>query len=121
MMDGAIDIRLIVTLAGILVSVAGASAVGKMQIKSILYQLKDIESRIRDIDRRIDLLDTKSEKHDQRLHVLSSMSSPEVLRRDHMQLASALADIDYLKKETERLHKIHNGVHPPVSDIRKAT
>jgi len=38
-----------------------------------------------------------------------------------MQLASALADIDYLKKETERLHKIHNGVHPPVSDVRKAT
>lgn len=43
MMDGAIDIRLIVALAGILVSVAGASAVGKMQIKSILYQLKDAD------------------------------------------------------------------------------
>lgn len=121
MMEGAIDIRLIVTLAGILVSVAGAAAVGKMQIKAILDQLRDLESRLRDIDRRIDLLDTASEKHDQRLHILSSMSSPEILRRDHMQLASALADIDYLKKEAGRLHKIHNGVHPPVSDIRKAT
>lgn len=120
-MDGVIDIRLILTLGGILVSVAGAAAVGKMQIKAILDQLRDLESRLRDIDRRIDVLDTMTETQEQKLKVLSAMSSPEILRRDHMQLAGALADIDYLKREAERLHKIHNGVHPPVSDIRKAT
>ena len=46
-MDGAIDARLLITLGGILFSVAGAAAVGKMQIKVILEQLADIESRLR--------------------------------------------------------------------------
>ena len=60
-MDGAVDIRLIVTLAGILFSVAGAAAVGKMQIKSIIESLTDVEKRLREIDKRIDRLewDTK--------------------------------------------------------------
>ena len=56
-MDGAIDIRLIVTLGGILFSVAGAAAVGKIQIKVIQETLNDIESRLRKIDQRIDYLE----------------------------------------------------------------
>ena len=35
-MEGGIDIRLVVTIAGILFSVAGASAVAKMQIKQLV-------------------------------------------------------------------------------------
>ena len=61
-MDGAIDLRLIITIGGILFSVAGAAAIGKMQIAAILSQLTDIETRLRAIDRRIDALDTASEK-----------------------------------------------------------
>ena len=53
-MDGSIDIRLIVTLAGMLFSVAGAAAVAKMQLKIINEQLKDIESRLRVMDKRVD-------------------------------------------------------------------
>ena len=45
-MEGAIDIRLIVTLGGILFSVAGAAAVGKMQIRSILDAMGDVEKRL---------------------------------------------------------------------------
>jgi len=42
-MEGAIDLRLIITLGGILFSVAGAAAVGKMQIKVILEAVADME------------------------------------------------------------------------------
>ena len=35
-MEGGIDVRLVVTIAGILFSVAGASAVAKMQIKQLV-------------------------------------------------------------------------------------
>ena len=41
-MEGAIDIRLVVTLAGILFSVAGASAVAKLQIKQLIAKLEDM-------------------------------------------------------------------------------
>ena len=42
-MDGAVDIKFLITLGGIIFSVAGAAAVGKMQIKAILESLVDIE------------------------------------------------------------------------------
>jgi hypothetical protein len=96
-MEGAIDIRLIVTLGGILFSVAGAAAVGKMQIKVIQDTLNDIEARLRKIDQRIDTLENGEGVVKQRL-----------------------ADIAYLKAESDRMHKIHNGVHPPVANTRTA-
>ena len=102
-------------------SVAGAAAVGKIQIKVILETLNDIESRLRNIDQRIDYLENGEAVVKQRLDILAKLNSPENLRRDHMQVASILADISYLKSESERIHKIHNGVHPPVSNERKAT
>jgi prefoldin subunit 5 len=119
-MDGAIDIRLIVTLGGILFSVAGAAAVGKMQIKVIQDTLNDIEARLRKIDQRIDTLENGEGVVKQRLDILAQMNSPENLRRDHMELAQIKSDIAYLKAESDRMHKLHNGVHPPVAATRTA-
>ena len=120
-MEGAIDIRLIVTLGGILFSVAGAAAVGKMQIKTIIMQLVDLEKRLRVIDMRADKLETATETQEQRISILAKMSSPESLRRDHMQIAHMMADISHLRDATESLRKMHNGIHPPVTSERKAT
>tara|TARA_R110000803_G_scaffold92633_1_gene160162 strand:+ start:300 stop:662 length:363 start_codon:yes stop_codon:yes gene_type:complete len=118
-MEGAIDVRLIITVGGILFSVAGAAAIGKMQIKVILENLADIEKRLRGMDRRIDALDTSTEKQEQRINILAQMSSPENLRRDHMASAAMQSDIQYLKSETVSLRKMHNGVHPPVASERQ--
>lgn len=120
-MDGAIDIRLIVTLGGILFSVAGAAAVGKMQIKVIQDTLADIEARLRKIDQRIDQLENAESVIKQRLDILAKMNSPENLRRDHIEFASMQSDIAYLKAEASRMHKIHNGSHPPVASERRGT
>lgn len=120
-MDGAIDLRLIITLGGILFSVAGAAAVGKMQIKAMQDTLHDLEHRLRKIDQRIDGLENGESVIKQRVDIIAKMNAPEVLRREHMQTANMLADISYLKAETERMHKIHNGSHPPVASERKAT
>jgi|TARA_R110000787_G_scaffold98297_2_gene202273 hypothetical protein len=121
-MDGAIDMRLIVTVVGIIVSMAGAAAVGKMQIKSMLEKLDDTEQRLRVMDRRTDAIETASEKQEQRINILAQMSSPENLRRDHMLLANIIADISHLQTASDKMSKIHaNGVHPPVASERKAT
>ena len=120
-MDGAIDMRLIITVVGIIVSMAGAAAVGKMQIKVMLEKLHDTEQRLRVMDRRTDAIETSSEKQEQRLNILAQMSAPELMRRDHMAAATMQSDIAYLKSETASLRKLHNGVHPPVSSERKAT
>ncbi len=120
-MDGAIDLRLIITLGGILFSVAGAAMVGKMQIKQLTEETKSLFADIRSLDTRCDKLHTLTETQEQRIDILAKMNSPENLRRDHMTLAGIQADVEFLKAEAERMHKIHNGVHPPVASERKAT
>ena len=121
MMDGAIDIRLLITIGGILFSVAGAAAVGKMSIRVIQETLRDLEGRMRKIDQRIDHLDNGEAVVKQRLDILAKMNAPEILERRNREVAIMLSDIAYLKEEASRMHKIHNGAHPPVASERKAT
>ena len=119
-MEGGIAIRLVVTIAGILFSVAGASAVAKMQIKDIIEKMADMEKRLRQMDSRSDKLVTATETQEQRINILAKMSSPENLRRDHMQIAEMITNIKQLEKSYDRLHAMHNGKHPPVADTRQA-
>ena len=120
-MDGSIDLRLVMTLVGMLVSVAGASAVAKMQIKAILEKLDDMESRFRVLDSTTDKQETSIETLEQRMSVLSGMMSPDNLRRDHMTLAELMANVKQLRDDVNHLEKMHNTVHPPVSNTRKAS
>lgn len=119
-MEGAIDLRLVVTLGGILFSIAGASAVAKMQIKQLVDKLNDVEQRLRKMDSNYDKLHTSTETQEQRIAVLANMASPENLRRDHMQLSEMLTTIKNLEKGYDRLYSMHNGKHPPVANERKA-
>ena len=119
-MEGAIDLRLVVTLGGILFSVAGASAVAKMQIKQLVEKLADVEQRLRKMDSMYDKLHTSTETQEQRINILAKMASPENLRRDHMQLSEILTTIKNLEKNYDRLYSMHNGKHPPVANERKA-
>jgi septal ring factor EnvC (AmiA/AmiB activator) len=117
-MEGGIDIRLVVTIAGILFSVAGASAVAKMQIKQLVEKLDDIEHRLRKMDARSDKLITSNETQEQRINILAKMASPENLRRDHMQMAEIVTHVQRLQKDCDRLYSMHNGTHPPVPSER---
>jgi len=117
-MEGGIDIRLVVTIAGILFSVAGASAVAKMQIKQLVEKLDDIEQRLRKMDARSDKLITSNETQEQRINILAKMASPENLRRDHMQMAEIVTHVQRLQKDCDRLYSMHNGTHPPVPSER---
>jgi tetrahydromethanopterin S-methyltransferase subunit B len=119
-MDGSIDLSMVVTLGGILFSVIGASAVAKMQIKSIITKLLDIETRFRALDATTDKQQTSIETNAQRLNILSKMMSPENLRRDHMMLAELIATVKQVKENVDHLEKMHNTVHPPVSATRTA-
>ena len=120
-MDGSIDLRLVVTLAGMLVSVVAASAVAKMQIKVILERLDDMEARFRALDSTTDKQETNIETLGQRMSILSGMLSPDNLRRDHMTLAKLLTNVKQMQDDITHLEKMHNTVHPPVKDTREAS
>ncbi len=72
-MEGAIDLRTVLTLGGVLFSVAGASAVAKMQIKQLSEALEDVEQRLRKMDSRCDKLNTSTETQEQRINILAKM------------------------------------------------
>ena len=57
-MEGAVDIKLLATLGGIIVSMAGAAAVAKSQIQRLSEMLKDMEARMRAHDTRVDAQET---------------------------------------------------------------
>lgn len=111
------DYKLLISLGSTLASLAGAFAVVRYQVKAIMDTLQDVEKRLRVMDTRID----KAELTDQKVSVLSGMLSPSERERAVRETAGMLADISYLKAEAARMHKLHNGVHPPVSSERKAT
>tara|TARA_R110000744_G_scaffold31607_3_gene74251 strand:- start:600 stop:1043 length:444 start_codon:yes stop_codon:yes gene_type:complete len=115
----AIDLRLVLTIGGMVASVVAASAVAKFQIKSLSEKLEDIEQRLRKMDSRSDRLVTATETQEQRISILSKMASPENLRRDHMQISQMLTHLEHLQKSYDKLYAMHNGEHPPVASERK--
>jgi len=120
-MDGAIDLRLIITLGGILFSVAGAAAVGKMQIKILQDTLHDLEQRLRKIDQRIDGLENGESVIKQRVDIMAKMNAPEVLEARHRETQKLLGDTANALERVKHLETMHNTVHPPVASERKAT
>tara|TARA_B100000519_G_scaffold58757_1_gene49181 strand:+ start:1629 stop:1991 length:363 start_codon:yes stop_codon:yes gene_type:complete len=118
--DGAIDIKTVMTVAAMIASVAGAAAVARLQIKELAEKLSDIEVRLRKMDSRADKLWTTTETQETRLNVLAGMASPENERRDHRAMATLEAFVSQLRLDVSALQKQHNGKHPPVASERKA-
>ena len=119
-MDGAIDIRLIVSLGGILLSMGGAFAVGKMQIKVIHESLTDIEKRLRDLDKRCDAVEATAGITSSRVNVLSDINSVSALATYNSKITRLEVLLDETIK-TQGQHRkeymsAHNGSHPPVKD-----
>jgi len=96
-MDGAIDIKLLLTLAGMLVSVVAAGAVAKREIKLLSDQTGDIEQRLRKLDQRVDKLENTIDTTTHRVSILASMSSPDTQERRHREIERLRVDVDYLK------------------------
>jgi hypothetical protein len=114
-MEGAVDIKFLVTLGGILFSVAGAAAVGKMQIKAIIESLSDVEKRLRDIDKRLDILETNQGIVRNQINTLKGILSPDNLAKQNREIEGIRVGVVEAHKDIDRLFKMHNGSHPPLS------
>lgn len=120
-LDGAIDIRLIVTILGVAASIFGGAAVAKMRIKDLQEAISEIHSTIKSNDKRIDALENLASVTNQRLEILGKLSSPENLRRDHIAMAELSSTVAQLRKEMDHQLHIHNSKHVPVPSERVGT
>jgi len=121
MLEGSVNLSTIISFGTTAAGVVAAMAVARFQIKSLTISLEHLIKDLRKLDTRCDRLETQVETTQQRLGVISGMMSPSEEAKKNREIATLISEMAYVKAECERLHKIHNGVHPPVSNTRTAT
>ena len=102
------DPRLMLTVAGILVSVVSAAVIVKTKLSTVIDSLTDIEARLRVIDSRVD----KTELTAKSVEILSSMLSPAEREKSARETATMLEKMNAVQRELDTLRHMHNGVHP---------
>ena len=108
-MDGAVDLRLVITLLGVAASVFGGAAIAKLQIKQLTEEAKELHK-----------LSTLTETQEQRIDVLARMNAPDKLEFRNREISKLLADTAQALERVKHLEVMHNTVHPPVASERKA-
>lgn len=106
-----VDLKLVITLVGMAISVAGAAAVARQQIKVLTEQIQDQEQRMRAGDARADQLENLVGVQMQRLDILSKMNAPEILAARNRELSKFETLIAVLRSEVSALRSMHNGEH----------
>jgi hypothetical protein len=112
---GELDLRLILTLAGMAVSVVSAAVIVKTKLAAVIETLSDIESRLRKLDSTVDRQQAHMEVSNQKLSVLSGMLSPDKMELKAREMAGLQVDVSVLKSSVEKLLAMHNGKHPPLN------
>ena len=113
---GEIDLRLILTLAGMGVSVVSAAVIVKTKLAAVIDTLSDIESRLRKLDSTVDRQQAHMEVANQKLGVLSGMLAPDKMEVRAREVATMQAEIASLHGSVSKLLSMHNGRHPPIKD-----
>ena len=119
-MEGSIDIKLLLSLGAMLVSVVSASVIVKQKLATVIEQLndlkKDYESRLRSLDQRTDKQENLIDLNSQKTEVLSSILSPSKLESQHREIERINIMTNNNSDRLNRLEKMHNGTHPSVKD-----
>jgi hypothetical protein len=110
-----LDLRVLLTLGGMLVSVVAAAVIVKQTLKSVVDKLEDTEKRLRAVDIRVDKSEVRSGMTHQSLDILSSMLSPDRREQHHRELASIVSRLSSIEREISHLRTMHNTKHPPVA------
>ena len=119
-MEGSIDIKLLLSLAAMLVSVVSASVIVKQKLASVIEQLndlkKDYESRLRSLDQRTDKQENLIDLNSQKTEVLSSILSPSQLEKQHREIERINIMTSNNSERLTKIEKMHNGVHPIIKE-----
>lgn len=115
-MDGGVDIRLVLTVVGMLISVVSAAVIVKQKLGNVIEQLdalkKDYEARLRSLDHRTDKQENAILLNQQKNSVLSGILSPTALEKSHREIERILVLSENNADRIKKLEAMHNGRHP---------
>tara|TARA_R110002020_G_scaffold188471_1_gene387156 strand:+ start:18 stop:398 length:381 start_codon:yes stop_codon:yes gene_type:complete len=117
-----IDLRLIFQIVSIAVAIAGALAVAKQQLKTVIEaQMKD-QRRLSNIANAVDKLETGSAAFEavveSKMKIISKILSVDNLEKRNRELENMQVRLDGLRRDVDRqkteYQSAHNGRHPPI-------
>tara|TARA_R110000803_G_scaffold117074_2_gene185635 strand:+ start:243 stop:620 length:378 start_codon:yes stop_codon:yes gene_type:complete len=125
-MGEAIDIKLLLTIGAMIVSVVTSSVIVKQKLSAVIERLdalqKDYESRLRNLDQRTDKQENEIDLNAQKTAVLSSILSPSQLEKTHRETEKTIGSVTAVAEKAEsnqrrilKLENMHNGKHPPIA------
>tara|TARA_B110000046_G_C12775738_1_gene306818 strand:- start:194 stop:571 length:378 start_codon:yes stop_codon:yes gene_type:complete len=124
-MGEAIDIKLLLTIGAMIVSVVTSSVIVKQKLAAVIERLdalqKDYESRLRNLDQRTDKQENEIDLNAQKTAVLSSILSPSQLEKQHRETEKTIGSVAAVAEKAEsnqrrilKLESMHNGSHPKI-------
>jgi len=125
-MDGSIDIKLLLSLASVLVAIVTSSVIVKQKLIVIERRFdalqKDYESRLRKLDQSTDKQENLIALNQAKTAVLSDILAPSNLAKTHREVERIIGSViavDVTCKSNERrilkLESLHNGSHRPTT------
>ena len=120
-----LDIKLLLTIGAMIVSVVTSSVIVKQKLSSVIERLdalqKDYESRLRILDQRTDKQANDIDLNGQKTAVLSSILSPSQLEKQHRETEKTIGSVTAVAEKAEsnqrrilKLEAMHNGSHPKI-------
>jgi len=109
-----LDARLLITLAGMIASVVASFVLTRAKCIELEEDIKTIIKRLGHLDNNLDKNDTATQIAEQRVSVLSKMLDPNSREHLHRSLERLAVEVEHLRAESDRMRKMHNGIHPPI-------
>jgi len=107
--------RELVQFISLVATLAGAFAVVKSQFARVIEDLKAIQEEMHTINDRLDAIESGSAVFKHQVNVLGNILSPTNLDKQSSEIAEVKKDLMYLREASDRMYKMHNGKHGPVS------
>lgn len=107
----ALDSRMLLQIGAIIVSLAGAFAVAKAQIKNILERQQEDTQELASLNVRLDKVEANDAVFQSKITILSEINSVSALEQKNRERGAIKSKLIMLEKEVERLRELHNGNH----------
>ena len=107
--------RELVQFVSLVATLAGAFAVVKSQLSRVIEDLKVIQKEMEIINTRLDTIESGSAVFRHQVAVLGSILSPANLDKQSREIAEVKKELSHLKESSDRMYKMHNGKHGPIT------
>jgi len=109
-----LGLRELITIGTLIITIASAFVMVKAKTEKLAEELIRIAKELSDIHSRIDSVEAQLGILGHQNSVISSILSPDNLKKTHQEMATLKEAVDNNVREITYLKNMHNGSHPPV-------